>query len=65
MNSGNVDWAHPVAGYCKHGNEPSSSIKVGEFLYKLNDYKKTYVQWSMCMLASSLKTAILSVKSEG
>jgi hypothetical protein len=25
-----------VAGYCEHGNEPSGSIKCGEFLDKLS-----------------------------
>jgi hypothetical protein len=28
----------PVAGSCEHGNEPSGSIKVGEFLDYLNFY---------------------------
>jgi hypothetical protein len=34
-----VVWIHlaqdrePVAGSCEHGNEPSSSIKGGEFVY--------------------------------
>jgi hypothetical protein len=34
---GDVDWIHlaqdmgPVAGYCKHGNKISSSIKAGKF----------------------------------
>jgi hypothetical protein len=38
-----VDWIHlaqdrgPVAGSCEHGNEPSVSIKGGEFLDWLND----------------------------
>jgi hypothetical protein len=31
-----VDWIHltkgAVASYCEHGNEPSASIKDGEFL---------------------------------
>jgi hypothetical protein len=27
----------PVAGCCKHGNEPSGSINGGEFLDKLSD----------------------------
>jgi hypothetical protein len=31
-----VDWMHlgqvgPVAGCCEHGNEPSGSVKGGEF----------------------------------
>jgi hypothetical protein len=26
----------PVVGFCKYGNEPSGSIKFGEFLDKLN-----------------------------
>jgi hypothetical protein len=35
---GDVDWIHwaqdrdKVAGSCEHGNEPSGSIKCGEFL---------------------------------
>jgi hypothetical protein len=29
----------PVAGSCKHGNEPSSSIKGREFLDLLNNYQ--------------------------
>jgi hypothetical protein len=35
---GDVDWIHwaqdrgQVAGSCEHGNEPSGSIKCGEFL---------------------------------
>jgi hypothetical protein len=28
----------PVAGCCEHSNEPSGSIKGGEFLDKLSDY---------------------------
>jgi hypothetical protein len=28
-----------VAGACEHGNEPSCSIKVGEFVDKLSDYQ--------------------------
>jgi hypothetical protein len=28
----------PVAGSCEHGNEPSSSIKGGEFLDHPSDY---------------------------
>jgi hypothetical protein len=34
-----------VAGCCEHGNEPSGSIKSGEFLDQLSDYlfvKKDY-----------------------
>jgi hypothetical protein len=27
----------PVAGYCDHGNEPSGSMKGGEFLDRLSD----------------------------
>jgi hypothetical protein len=27
----------PVAGCCEHGNEPSGSIKGGEFLDSLSD----------------------------
>jgi hypothetical protein len=27
----------PVAGFCEHGNEPSSSIKRRNFFYKLSD----------------------------
>jgi hypothetical protein len=39
-----VDWIHlaqdkgPVAGCFEHGNEPSDSIKDGEFLDYLSDY---------------------------
>jgi hypothetical protein len=35
---GDVDWIHwaqdwgQVAGFCEYGNEPSGSIKCGEFL---------------------------------
>jgi hypothetical protein len=28
----------PVASFCKRGNEPSGSIKYGEFLYQLSNY---------------------------
>jgi hypothetical protein len=28
----------PVAGSCEQGNEPSDSIKSGEFLASLRDY---------------------------
>jgi hypothetical protein len=28
----------PLAGFCEHGNEPSDSIKCGEFLDHLIDY---------------------------
>jgi hypothetical protein len=28
----------PVAGSCEHSNEPSCTIKDGEFLDLLNDY---------------------------
>jgi hypothetical protein len=28
-----------VVGSCEHGNEPSGSIKGGEFLDKMSDYK--------------------------
>jgi hypothetical protein len=28
----------PVTGCCEHGNEPSGSIKGGEFLDKMSDY---------------------------
>jgi hypothetical protein len=28
-----------VAGSCEHGNEPSGSIKVGEFLDYLSNYQ--------------------------
>jgi hypothetical protein len=40
-----VDWFHlaqdregPVAGSCEHGNEPSGSIEVREFLDYLSDF---------------------------
>jgi hypothetical protein len=39
---GDVDWIHlaqdkvQVAGSCEHGNEPSGSIKCGEFLEQLS-----------------------------
>jgi hypothetical protein len=32
-----------VAGFCEHGNEPSSSIKGGEFIDWLTYY---YAPWS-------------------
>jgi hypothetical protein len=38
-----VNWIHqaqgygPVAGFCEHGNDPSGSIKGGEFLDWLSD----------------------------
>jgi hypothetical protein len=28
-----------VAGSCEHGNEPTVSIKGGEFLYQLSDHQ--------------------------
>jgi hypothetical protein len=28
----------PVAGSCEHDNEPSVSIKIGQFLDPVNDY---------------------------
>jgi hypothetical protein len=40
-----MDWIHmaqdreePVVGSCEHGNEPSGSIKGGEFLDWMSDY---------------------------
>jgi hypothetical protein len=39
---------NPVVGSCEHGNEPSSSIKGGEFLDELSDsqfLKKDSVAW--------------------
>jgi hypothetical protein len=48
----NVDWIHVVqdgAGCCEHGNEPSGSIKCGEFLDQLSDcqlLKKNSARWS-------------------
>jgi len=39
-----VDWMHlaqdrdQAVGPCEHDNEPSGSIKSGEFLDQLNDY---------------------------
>jgi hypothetical protein len=38
-----------VAGCCEHGNEPSGSIKGGNLLDYLSDYKllkKYYAPWS-------------------
>jgi hypothetical protein len=38
-----------VAGSCEHGDEPSDSIKGGEFLGQLSDYqllKKDSAPWS-------------------
>jgi hypothetical protein len=29
----------PVVGSCEHGNEPSGSMKGGEFLDQINDYQ--------------------------
>jgi hypothetical protein len=35
---GNGGMTHPSgSGFCEHGNEPSGSIKGGEFLDQLND----------------------------
>jgi len=36
-----VDWIRlgPVVGFCEHGNEPSDSIKGGEFLDYMSDYQ--------------------------
>jgi hypothetical protein len=31
LNACDSGWG-PVAGLCEHGNEPSDSMKVGEFL---------------------------------
>jgi hypothetical protein len=42
-----------VAGSCEHDNEPSGSIKGGEFLDQLNDYqdlKDESVPWSQFTL---------------
>jgi hypothetical protein len=39
-----------VVDSCEHGNEPSDSIKDGEFLDYLSDYqlvKMGYVPWSL------------------
>jgi hypothetical protein len=33
-----LDASGSVAGCCEHGNEPSGSIKGGEFLDWLSDY---------------------------
>jgi hypothetical protein len=48
-----VDWMrlcqHSMVGFCEHGNEPSASIKGGEFLDKLCDYtlvNKYSAAWS-------------------
>jgi hypothetical protein len=38
-----------VSGSCEHGNEPSGSMKGGEFLDYMNDYlflKRTSSPWS-------------------
>jgi hypothetical protein len=46
-SSGSRNW--PVVGSCKNGNEASGSIKGGEFLGSLSDYKllkKGYAPWS-------------------
>jgi hypothetical protein len=32
-----LNW-YQWGGFCEHGNEPSGSIKDGEFLDYLNDY---------------------------
>jgi hypothetical protein len=43
----------PVAGCCEHGNEHSSSIKGGEVLGQVSDYrflKKGPVPWSSLLL---------------
>jgi hypothetical protein len=42
-----------VAGYCEHGNEPSGSVKGGEFLNWLSDcqlLKKEPVLWNEVVL---------------
>jgi hypothetical protein len=39
-----------MAGSCEHGNEPSSTVKGGEFLDKLGDcqlLKKDVASWSL------------------
>jgi hypothetical protein len=35
-----VDWIQlsPVGGFCKHGDEPSESVKGGVFLPQLSAY---------------------------
>jgi hypothetical protein len=41
-----------VTGSCEHGNGPSGSIKVGEFLDWLSDcqlLKKDSAAWSLCI----------------
>jgi len=38
-----------MAGCCKHDNEPSDSVKGGEFLDYLNDFwflEKDFASWS-------------------
>jgi hypothetical protein len=40
-----------VVGCCEHGNEPSGSIKGGEFLHYLSDcklLKKDSATWNCC-----------------
>jgi hypothetical protein len=48
LKSSGSGWG-PVAGSCEHDNEPSGSIKGGDFLYKLSDcqfLKKDSAEWS-------------------
>jgi hypothetical protein len=44
---------NPVTGCCEHGNEPSVSIKGGEFLDQLSEYfllKKDSAPWSWVVI---------------
>jgi hypothetical protein len=48
IKSESVDWIH-LAHPCEDGNEPSGSIKGGEFLDYLSEYqlfKEDYAPWS-------------------
>jgi len=44
---GNITWG-PVAGSCEHGNEPSGSIKGGEFFDQLSDCHHLHTDSSPC-----------------
>jgi hypothetical protein len=53
-----------VAGFCEHGNEPSGSIKGGEFLDQLNEYwllKKDSAPW--CYSSSTFSELIYQLST--
>jgi hypothetical protein len=51
-----VDWIHLSHGsFCEHGNEPSGSIKRGEFLDQLSgEVLKDFASWSWMVEEASL-----------